>query len=248
MIKLLTPAQVVLRITAIIASVELTIMLVLGLVPHKLGIYLEAALDVTWLALLSSPLIYLWVIRPFVQARDEALAKVSHLAHVDPLTQLANRRLLAKCLERDMASSAGHSLHKALLLIDLDDFKPINDDHGHDAGDAVLVAVAQRLLASVRSEDVVSRLGGDEFVVFMQCSDTDRQRAQDKARLVAIKLIAAIQEPLTFNGKALVVGASIGIRLLGLERLDPETLIRDADLAMYKAKQAGRGCVAVFND
>lgn len=244
--KLLTTKQVVLRIAVIISSAEFSIMLILGAIPHEANAYLEAVLDVASLVLLSTPPIYIWVIKPFVDARDEAHAQISHLAHVDPLTQLANRRLLSKHLEKAIAGIIRHKIYGALLLLDLDGFKPINDAHGHDAGDAVLVEIAKRLQSITRSEDVVGRLGGDEFVVLINHLDVDERTAHGKASRIAKKLINLVNKPFDFNGKTLHVGVSIGIRLLGFEELNTETAISEADIAMYRAKQAGRGCAVFF--
>ncbi len=221
-------------------------MLVLQAIPHEAGTYSEAVLDTVSLAVLSTPAIYMWVIKPFVNARDEALAQISHLAHIDPLTQLANRRFLSKYLEKAVAGIIRHKIYGALLLLDLDGFKPINDVRGHDAGDAVLVEIAKRLQSITRSEDVVGRLGGDEFVVLITHLDVVEQIAHDKASRIAKKLINLVNKPFDFNGETLHVGASIGMRLLGFEELDTETAIRDADTAMYRAKQAGKGCAAFF--
>lgn len=244
--KLLTTKQVVIRIAAIISTAEILIMLVLGVIPHEANTYSEAVLDAVLLVVLSTPPIYIWVIKPFVIARDEALAQISHLAHVDPLTQLANRRLLSRHLEKTVAGIVRHKIYGALLLLDLDGFKPINDVHGHDAGDAVLVEIAKRMQSITRTEDVVARLGGDEFVVLISHLDVDERIAHDKASRIAKKLIGLVNKPFDFNGETLHVGASIGIRLLGFEELDAETAIRDADIAMYRAKQAGKGRAVFF--
>lgn len=244
--KLLTTKQVVLRIAAIVSAVELLIMLVLGVIPLQANTYLAAVLDVTALVLLSVPPIYLWVIKPFVDARDEAHAQISHLADVDPLTQLANRRLLSKHLEKTVAGIVRHKIYGALLLLDLDGFKPVNDVHGHDAGDAVLIEIAKRLKSITRAEDVVGRLGGDEFVVLINHLDADKRIAQDKASRIAQELINRVNKPIDFNGATLHVGASIGIRLLGFEELYTETAIGDADSAMYRAKREGKGGIAFF--
>jgi diguanylate cyclase (GGDEF)-like protein len=245
-VKLLTTKQVVIRIAVIISTAEILIMLVLGAIPHEASTYSEAVLDAVLLVVLSTPPIYIWVIKPFVIARDEALAQISHLAHVDPLTQLANRRLLSKHLEKAVAGIVRHKIYGALLLLDLDGFKPINDAHGHDAGDAVLVEIAKRMQSITRSEDIVARLGGDEFVALVSHLDVDERIARDKALRIAKKLIDLVNKPFDFNGKTLHVGASIGIRLLGFEELDTETAIRDTDIAMYRAKQAGKGCAVFF--
>jgi diguanylate cyclase (GGDEF)-like protein len=242
----LTIKQVILRIVIIISSAEFLIMLVLGVIPHEVSTFFEAVLDVASLVLLSTPPIYIWVIKPFVDARDEALAQISHLAYVDPLTQLANRRLLSKHLEKVVAGVIRHKVYGALLLLDLDGFKPINDAYGHDAGDAVLVEVVKRMQSIARSEDIVARIGGDEFVVLISHLDVGERVAHDKALRIAKKLINLVNNPLHFHGKTLHLGVSIGIRLLGFEELDTETAIREADIAMYRAKQAGGGCAVFF--
>jgi diguanylate cyclase (GGDEF)-like protein len=225
---------------------EFLIMLLLSAIPYEAGTFSNAVLDTVLLAVLSIPLIYLWVIKPFVIARDEALAQISHLAHVDPLTQLANRRLLSKHLEKVVASNVRHKVYGALMLLDLDRFKPINDAYGHDAGDAVLVEIAKRMQSITRSEDIVARLGGDEFVMLVSRLDVDERGAQDKALRIAKKLTDRVNNPIDFNGKTLHVGASIGIRILGLEKMNSEMAISEADIALYRAKQAGKGCVVLF--
>lgn len=242
--NLLSTTQVIIRIAAIIAFAEFLIMLVLSFMPFETNRFSEAALDVTLLAILSTPSIYLWVIKPFVDARDEALSQIKHLAFTDPLTQLANRRHLLKHLDRVMASCSRHKIYGALLVIDLDGFKLINDVYGHDAGDAVLIEIAKRLVSSIRSEDVASRLGGDEFVVLVDHLDADEQHAHDKALLIADKLIKLASIAFDYNGNILQIGASIGVSLLGFERLDADTVIRKADIAMYRAKKSGKGRTA----
>jgi len=244
--KSLTTKQVVVRIVTIIAAVEFLIMLFLGVVPLGVSIYSEAVLDLVLLALLSTPLIYIWVINPFVTARDEALDQIKHLAHTDSLTQLPNRRLLSIHLEKIIAGAVRHKVRGAALVMDLDGFKDVNDIHGHDAGDAVLVEIAKRLRSNTRSEDVAGRLGGDEFFILVQHLDGDERTARDTALWVAEKLVNVVKKPIDFNGTMLNVGASIGIRLLGFEELDTKTVIREADIAMYRAKQAGKGCAVFF--
>ena len=243
-----TTKQVLLKIAVIITSIELVIMLVLAVVPYRINAYLDALLDVAILVFLSTPLIYIWVIRPFVAARDEALAQVNHLAHIDPLTQLANRRFLSKCLEKDTAGSKRHKCHVAVLIIDLDGFKLVNDAHGHDAGDAVLVTIARRLESITRAEDVVGRLGGDEFVILMNQLDPDEKHARDQALHVATKIIKLVNDPIDSHGQPVQVGASIGIRLIGCDRIDPDSAISESDIALYRAKQAGRGCAVFYEE
>jgi len=243
----LTPVQVVFRLVAIILVVEFFIMLLLGTLDHAFDTITEAALDVFLLSVFTTPLIYFWVIKPFVIDREEALAEVNELAHTDALTKLPNRRLLSLHFEKFLARSIRHSIHGALLLIDLDGFKLINDDSGHDAGDAVLIGIARRLQASTRAEDVVCRLGGDEFVVLIQYPNTNAVNATEMTMKLAEKIVVIINQPIEFNGENLCVGASIGIRIVSLEQqVDAESVIKDADTAMYRAKQAGKGQAVIF--
>lgn len=246
--KFITTAQVVLRIAVIIALAELLIMLVLAVLPHHFDPYTEAVIDTIALILLAAPPIFIWVIKPFVDARDAALAQISRLAHLDPLTQLANRRLLSKHLEKTIGSINRHRIYGALLLLDLDEFKSINDTHGHDAGDAVLVAVANCMQSVTRTEDVLGRLGGDEFIVLISGLGADRNVARTKVSHIAEKLITCAAIPVEHKGKRLQIHISIGIRILGPEKLSVETAIRDADTAMYRAKKAGGKRIAFFED
>lgn len=162
--------------------------------------------------------------------------KIRQLAYFDPVTELPNRRMLMDRLSHDMGQGArlGHST--ALLFLDLDKFKSINDRFGHEAGDALLHQVAERLIGCVRSGDTVSRLGGDEFVVVLP-----QIAHPDEAIAVAEKVIHALGEPMTVAGRRLDITASIGIALSppGVKQ-DPVELLARADAAMYAAKKAGR--------
>lgn len=242
----MTTREVLLRVAVIVAVTEFAVMLVLQAIPHQARSYPSAVLDVALLAVLTTPALYIWVIKPFVDARDEMLAQLNELAVTDPLTRLANRRLLSEHLEKVIAGSVKHKVPAAVLLIDLDGFKLINDVHGHGVGDAVLVETAKRIQSITRSEDVASRLGGDEFVVVVNRLDSDKRLAAETAMRIAEKLIKLINSPIVFNGQTLHVGASIGIRLLGFEELDPKTALGEADVAMYRAKQAGKGYAILF--
>jgi len=236
-----TTTTIIIQITIIIAVVELFIMLFLSRTSLELDTYSEAFLDVGLLLIFSTPLILTWVVKPYVIARDEAVAQVTHLAFHDPLTHLANRRLLSEYLHRTIAGLRRHKQHAALLLIDLDRFKPINDQHGHDAGDAVLIEIATRLQAVIRDEDIASRLGGDEFVILLDRLDTEVQSAHDKAMQMAQRLLDKVTQPIEYRGKSLQVGGSIGLRILDAREVDAETVIKEADIAMYQAKKAGGG-------
>jgi diguanylate cyclase (GGDEF)-like protein len=165
----------------------------------------------------------------------EARAQADRLAHTDHLTGVANRRSLAPVLRRHAGRPVG------LLLLDLDHFKTINDDHGHAAGDAVLVAIADRLRTSVRAEDAVVRMGGEEFLVVLR-DIADETRLRDVGEQLR-KRIAV--EPIAVAGAELHVTASIGGASLAASDEDFEAAVRRADRALYAAKQGGRDCVRV---
>lgn len=243
----LTKGRVLLRIAMVVGLAELSIMLYLGDARMQPGKVPFALVDVALLALLTTPLLYLWVIKPFVDGRDAMLAQMSELASTDPLTELANRRVLSKHLEEVLAGSVRHHIPAAVLLIDVDGFKQINDVHGHDTGDAVLVETARRIKSITRSEDMASRVGGDEFVLVLNRLDPDPDRAGDNAVQTAEKLIKLVRQPMVFDEQTLEVGISIGIRLLGFEMLDAKTALGEADIAMYAAKQTRRGGAILFD-
>ncbi len=160
------------------------------------------------------------------------------LAHSDPLTGLSNRRGLQQALRVALSSCTPRSL-VALYLLDLDGFKPVNDAHGHDVGDDLLVAVAHRLQANVRSQtDVVARLGGDEFII-MACYLDSVKDAEELGR----SLLRAFDAPFVLSHLRLHVGLTVGYALAPLDSDDPQALIRLADAAMYAGKQNGKHCL-----
>ncbi|GGY15515.1 diguanylate cyclase [Massilia dura] len=175
-----------------------------------------------------------------ISARKEAEARRDHDIRHDPLTGLLNRRALEELLPQAQARSRRHGIGFAVLFIDLDGFKAINDRLGHDAGDEVLQEVARRLRDAVRQNDSVIRLAGDEFIVVLE----GQPYTTAKARTVAAKLIAAVSQPVATARQAVQVGASIGIALHGAGELTaPADLLREADRQMYLAKGAGRGSI-----
>lgn len=169
-----------------------------------------------------------------ITLRIESEARFRHLAYHDPLTQLPNRRLLEDRLEQAIRSAHRNGHQLALLLIDLDKFKPINDRHGHACGDLVLEAIANRLRNCVRDTDTVARLGGDEFVVLLPMIETT-----EDATAVAEKVHACITEPIVAGEHHHRVEASIGISLYPAHGDDAAALLHRADHAMYHGKQAG---------
>lgn len=166
-------------------------------------------------------------------AAEEALR---HMALTDALTDLPNRTLLNDRLEQALHQARRLGAPLALLIIDLDRFKEINDAFGHAYGDLVLQALSQRIRRALRASDTVARLGGDEFAVILPtcASSSDAERA-------ATKLLRVIQEPLIVEGQSLYVGGSIGVVLYPDHGADPATLLRRADMAMYAAKRDGEG-------
>jgi len=240
-------ATVITRITVIISVAELLIMIFLENIPGELGIYQKIFLDVFLLVTLSTPIIFTWVIKPYVIVRDEAVAKLTHMAFHDALTQLPNRNLLSEHICKMIANINRHGICGALLLIDLDGFKKINDNNGHNAGDVVLVEVARRLLSIIRTEDIASRLGGDEFVILLNQLDADGHIAQKSALQFAARVQGILNDPIDYEGSALQIGSCIGLRILLPDNtLDVDTAIKDADIAMYRAKQKGKGNIVVY--
>jgi len=245
MVKLSTVGMVVLKITVIISIAQLLILFVLGTIPHTMSgntvdfshLAFLAFLNMVLLVLTTSPIISFWIIRPFVQARDKAISQAMRLAHYDQLTNLGNRRLIYQNLDKARAQCDRRKVYGAVMLIDLNKFKPINDEYGHDAGDAILISVAEQLTAAVRSEDIVGRFGGDEFVVLISHLDPDESIAKDKALTIAQKLQKFISLSIEFEGNKINVGSSIGICLFKENNKSNDELIKRADSAMYKAKK-----------
>ena len=166
--------------------------------------------------------------------------QLRHQAFHDPLTGLANRTLFAQRLDAALAAAAGSDKDVALLFLDLDDFKTINDSLGHEAGDELLRIVARRIASALRAEDLASRQGGDEFAVLL--CDVDDERA---ALAVAERLADALRPELELGGRALSVRASIGL-VMAEPGVDGEELLRNADIAMYSAKSQAKGGIRVF--
>lgn len=249
MIELPTKAQVTVRIIGIISASGFFILAIQSKASLQLTFFQDAALNIFSLVILATPVIYFWVIKPFVKAHNQAIDQIQQLSWIDPLTQLANRRLILRHMEKTLSSAVRHKVYGAVMMIDLDDFKPINDTHGHEAGDAILTEVAKRLVSITRTEDIIGRLGGDEFIVILGDLNTDKQHALDRAELVADRLIQVISKPLDFNGKQLKVSASIGIRFLDYEKTATvDQLFSNADSAMYLAKNRGKGNAAFFQE
>jgi diguanylate cyclase (GGDEF)-like protein/PAS domain S-box-containing protein len=167
--------------------------------------------------------------------------ELAHRALHDPLTGLPNRALFRDRLHHALVRMRRHSAHVAVLFVDLDRFKLVNDGMGHAAGDAVLLEAARRLTEAARAEDTIARFGGDEFTIL--CDDA----GEEGARMVADRVMAAFTRPFEADGREFHLSASVGIRVNDLATADPDTLLRDADVALYCAKENGRGRIEVFD-
>ena len=187
-----------------------------------------------------------------ITERKEMQDQVRQLAFFDPLTKLPNRRLLDDRLKQTMVSSSRTGRFAALIFLDLDNFKPLNDTHGHDAGDLLLIEVAHRLKASVREMDTVVRIGGDEFVVMLSELKTERHESQVQAGMIAEKVRQALAQPYHLNVHHVGLpditvehhcSASLGVALFVNHDSSQAEVLKWADAAMYAAKDAGRNQV-----
>ena len=191
-----------------------------------------------------------------ITERKQAEEQIRTLAFYDTLTQLPNRRLLDDRLGQTMAASKRSGRYGALMFLDLDNFKPLNDTYGHSVGDLLLIEVAHRLTSCVRETDTVARFGGDEFVVILSELDTDKAESNVQAAIVAEKIRATLAEPylLTFRQEGDTEIAvehhctsSIGVALFINHKARPEDVLKWADMAMYQAKKGGRNLIRFFD-
>ena len=176
-----------------------------------------------------------------IRERKEAEARILHMAHHDLLTQLPNRALFTQRLEQALSHAKLDGSSGALLYLDLDRFKAVNDSMGHPAGDALLQDVARRLLQNVREHDTVARLSGDEFVVLQT-----RVTQPEGAQAIAKCLLSVLGKPFELDGQQALIGASIGIAIFPQDADTGEALLRNADTALYRAKRDGRGTFRFF--
>jgi diguanylate cyclase (GGDEF)-like protein/PAS domain S-box-containing protein len=178
-----------------------------------------------------------------VTERKRLESELAHRAFYDALTELPNRALLVDRLGQALANAARSGRHLAVLFIDLDGFKLVNDGLGHQLGDRLLTVVGQRLRAGLRGGDTAARLGGDEFVILLE-----NLASPETATSVAQRTLNALSRPIVLNGHEVVVNASVGLALTtGADGIQPDELLRRADLAMYAAKKQGAGRIAQFD-
>ena len=182
-----------------------------------------------------------------ITERKLAEQKIENLAFFDPLTRLPNRQLLLDRLQHALAVNIRHQRHGALMLIDLDHFKTLNDTLGHRQGDLLLQQIAQRLQACVRDGDTVARAGGDEFIVILEDLSENTLQAASQASAVAEKILLEVGRRYDFGSWTHRCTSSIGISLFGEASEEVDAILIRADLAMYKAKDAGRNTLRIFD-
>ena len=193
-----------------------------------------------------------------ITRQKSAETEIHNLAYYDPLTHLPNRRLLNDRLTRTAAASRRSGRYGAVMFIDMDNFKPLNDAHGHVAGDLLLIEAARRITQCVRAVDTVARFGGDEFVVILGELDADKHSSAEQAQIVAEKIRSSLAEPYFLSlqkkekTKHITVEhrctSSIGVTLFADHQESHEALLKDADIAMYQAKNNGRNQISFLNN
>lgn len=203
---------------------------------HKDGswVWMEASVRLTYDPVTGEPNGYVASVRG-TGPRKQTEARLEHLASHDPLTGLPNRALLGRRLDEAVARARGRGEPFALLCMDLDRFKPVNDTHGHQVGDMVLREVAARLRAAIRPSDTAARLGGDEFAVIFTL-----KTGPAEAAAVAERLIQVVAEPFRVGDVPVSIGLSVGIACAPAGGVDPDALLSAADRALYDAKMVGR--------
>ncbi len=242
-----TIARLLVRALLIVGGVEALLMaLITEFELFRHGGMLVLA-DPLMLVAASAPLLLVLVIRPFVAERRRALTAAHFLAYHDFLTRLPNRRLFDEHLRHRLAGQARADRFSALLYFDLDGFKPINDQHGHEIGDLVLAEIGRRLARSVRAGEVVARVGGDEFAVLVGDAGDLREPARRLAEELALRISTLVREPIDVGSARLQVGCTIGIHLLAPGVDSPRQALAGGDAAMYHAKRGLPGSI-VFSD
>jgi len=242
-----TLLHAVIRVSIIITAIEVLVVPVLLVLSGSLSTQTLVILNAVVLVIFAIPIISINVIKPYIDERARTLVNLRNMATTDPLTKLANRHLIMEHLERVVAGCTRHHEYCAVLVINLDDFRLINERYGYEVGDAVLVEVARRLRATNRSSDIVGRIDGDEFVVLLERQESDMEITGNRIQKIADKFVRMINMPIKARSSVVHVTASVGIRLLGFEPIDTDTAIREANIAMYRAKEAGGDCAIIFN-
>lgn len=178
-----------------------------------------------------------------ITERKHIEKRIQHMAEHDALTGLPNRVLLTSMLEQALLMAKRNDKRLALMFLDLDKFKPVNDDYGHDAGDYLLKQVAIRVTACLRESDIVARVGGDEFIILLPLV-----KDEVDAIKVAEKIRSALSQPFAYQTNVLHISSSIGVAIYPEHGENEIQLAKNADIAMYYSKEQGRNNVQVFRD
>jgi diguanylate cyclase (GGDEF)-like protein len=259
-----SPHAAVITVGVVVLGAEFAIMMVFaGVLMPVFGPYLPRifwdVLDPILLTGIVAPVLHFSVLRPMREQQAELRRnadEIRQLAFYDSLTNLANRHLLHDRIQHAVAASKRTGTYCALMFLDLDNFKPLNDVHGHEAGDLLLLEVANRLKACVREIDTVSRFGGDEFVVLVSDLDVDKDRSMAEAGAIAEKIRMALAVPyllmIAHRAKAEIAvehhcTASIGVVIFINHEASHTDLLKWSDAAMYKAKEDGRNLVRFYD-
>ncbi|WP_411726641.1 EAL domain-containing protein [Methyloglobulus sp.] len=181
-----------------------------------------------------------------ITEKKNAEDKIHSMAFYDPLTKLPNRRLLLDRFDQELAIAKRHKQYGAVLYLDLDHFKILNDSQGHLVGDELLIQVAERLSSVLREEDTPARLGGDEFVVLLHANSENLAAAADHAMTVAEKIREQLNTPFALNQYQHQIGVSLGIALFPEDQGSPDEVLQQADTAMYRSKSSGRNAISFF--
>ncbi len=171
-----------------------------------------------------------------VTERKQAQKELEKLAITDDLTGLVNRYFIVKALEKALLRADRNNTQVAFLMLDLDNFKAVNDTYGHPTGDALIIDVGKRILSAVRGNDIVARIGGDEFAILL-----DGENVHDMAQKVAQKVLTLLHQTFVIDGNDLNIGVSIGIATSNCEKLTASDIMKSADIAMYEVKERGKG-------
>ena len=229
------------------------------LIPALLGMFLSG--DEIFIGMGVSGTLYIGFMVASIQSMHNRLTEriklsieavereneIKKLAFYDPLTNLPNRRLLNDRLDHALTISVRTGKRGAILFLDIDHFKKLNDTLGHDMGDLLLKQLAERLVSCVRESDSVARLGGDEFVVMIEGLNADYHIALTQVELVCKQIISALNLPYLLNDQEYQSSSSIGVAMFGEHGAAHEELLKHADIAMYQAKKAGRNALQIFS-
>jgi diguanylate cyclase (GGDEF)-like protein len=241
----LSPVRIIVLTAAAVFGAEMMVMFLLALFPEP-PVLAEAALDAALLTMLLTPVFYFLLYRPLqnhLADRQQAELAIRRLAFFDMVTGLPNRTLLGDRMGQGLARAEREGGQLAILFVDLDHFKEVNDRWGHAAGDQLLKLTALRLQAGLRRSDTLARLGGDEFIILLPEIDNEGD-----VRAVVEKLHQSLEGPIALDAIEVTVTASIGVSVYPRDGEDDETLLWKADQAMYQVKQRGRGGVLFYGE